>query len=186
MKKLNTKGFFLSETIIVATVVTAVVTMLYATVIGLLGNYNKRSYYNSVSSLYAADNIRTLMYSKGIDYFVDKMGSNKYYSVTCADFADAASPGTEELCNFIYNYGTTENYVGTEVIDKVIFTKYDITPLKGFEDSVIKEGTTTDYIDTIPVVTGTEDYRIILILKERDIDEAKSKYWYTTLKVVRW
>lgn len=184
MRKINNKGFFLSETLIVATVVTAVVTLLYVTVIGLLNNYNKRLYYNNVSSLYAADNIRTLMYNKGIDYFKGKLGPNKYYLVTCGDFADATYPGEEELCNYVFNYGDTGNEIGNIVIDKVIFTKYDITPLRGFSDSVITEGTTTDYINTIPIVTDTNDYRIIVILKERNIETSKSKYWYTTLKVI--
>lgn len=186
MKKMNNEGFFLSETLIVATVVTAVVTLLYITIIGLLNSYSKRTYYNNVNSLYAADNVRTLMYEKGIDYFIEKLGTNKYYSVTCNDFADATYPGEEELCNYVYNYGQKGNEIGSIVIDKVIFTKYDITPLKGYSDTTtIIEGTTTDYINTIPIVTGTNDYRIILILKQRGIEQKKSKYWYTTLKVIR-
>ncbi len=184
MRKINNRGFFLSETLIVATVVTAVVTLLYITVLGLLNNYNKRSYYNNVSSLYAADNIRTLMYNKGIDYFKSRLGSNKYYSVTCSDFIDPSYPGEEELCNYVFNYGEVNNEIGNVVIDKVIFTNYDITALRGFSDSVITEGTTTDYISTIPIVTNTSYYRIIVILKERNIENSKSKYWYTTLKVI--
>lgn len=184
MRKINNRGFFLSETLIVATVVTAVVTLLYVTVIGILNNYNKRSYYNNVSSLYAADNIRTLMYNKGIDYFKEKLGVNKYYSVTCNDFSDPTYPGEEELCNYVFNYGQVNNEIGSIIIDRVIFTNYDITPLRGFSDSVITEGTTTDYISTIPIVTNTGDYRIIVILKERNMDSSSSRYWYTTLKVI--
>lgn len=205
MRKMDNKGFFLSETLIVATVVTAVVTLLYVTIIGLLNNYSKRSYYNNVSSLYAADNIRTLMYNKGISYFVDKLDENKYYLVTCDDFKDATYPGEEELCKYVFNYGEKDivekdengnpkkdkegnliirdNNIGSIIIDKVIFTKYDITALKGFSDSIITEGTTTDYINTIPIVEGTSDYRIIVVLKDRE-ESKNRKYWYTTLKVI--
>lgn len=191
MKKLNKKGFFLSEALIVGVVVTAVITVLYVGIINILNSYNKRAYYNNVSSLYTLDNIRSLMYDKGISYFVEKLGSDRYYLVTCDDFANPTSPGIEELCKYVYNFGSNEQPVGSTVVDKVLFTRYDISNLKGFSDDVITEGTTTDYIDALPIVADTNDYRLILILKERPdgtTPEAKldltSKHWYTTLKVV--
>ena len=47
----------------------------------MVKTYAMTVYYNNVSSLYAADNITTLMYNKGISYFVDKLGENiKLYS----------------------------------------------------------------------------------------------------------
>ena len=187
MKKLNKKGFFLSESLIVGAVVTAVVTLLYLSIMGILNNYSKREYYNNVSTLYTADNIRSLMYDKGIGYFIEKLGSQRYYLVNCGDFQDSTSLGEEELCEYIFNFGTREQEIGDVVVDKVIFTNYDVTQIKGYSDEVaILEGTTTDYISTIPIVRDTNDYRIIVILKERPNNgnsNSSSKYWYTTLKI---
>ena len=52
MKKINSKGFALAETLIVTVFLMVIFTMIYANFVPLVGEYEKREYYDDVNGKY--------------------------------------------------------------------------------------------------------------------------------------
>lgn len=60
MKKLNTKGFALVETLIVSVFVMGIFILLYTNFYPLIGEYEKREGYDTISAVYKTDIIKRL------------------------------------------------------------------------------------------------------------------------------
>ena len=104
MKKINSKGFVLAETLIVAVFLMAIFTMIYANFYPLIGEYEKRENYDDVDGKYTAYWIKKLVESNG--YVLDTDGINMmnkfgYVRFECSDMS--ADNNQREMCISLVN-----------------------------------------------------------------------------------
>lgn len=100
MKKMNSKGFVLAETLIVTVFLMIIFTMLYSNFYPLIGEYEKRENYNDVNGIYAVYWLKRMIESP--DYIVsnatqkNRFASHGYIRFNCSDIA--ANSNTQQLC----------------------------------------------------------------------------------------
>ena len=68
MKKLNTKGFALVETLIVSVFVMGIFILLYTNFYPLIGEYEKREGYDTISAVYKTDIIKRYLSNSGVTF----------------------------------------------------------------------------------------------------------------------
>ena len=91
MKKKNTKGFMLIETLIVTVFVAGVLIFMFVQFSKLSISYNEYYNYNTTESMYALDDIKHYIVSDSLIYtkIQTEIDSNKYLDITdCSDVAN--------------------------------------------------------------------------------------------------
>lgn len=84
MKKLNSKGFVLMETLIVAVFVVSIFTFLYSTMVPLTAYYESRNIQeNNLGNLYKVYNIRNHIYKYDMERY-DSIFQNNYGTYNCS------------------------------------------------------------------------------------------------------
>lgn len=114
MKKINNKGFFLVETVIVATFVCSVLIFLFIQIRNINKNYQRSFSYNTVNSLYSLDNFKLFLKDNGLDTIKNSLGGSTYY----IDLSNCSGVTEINYCESIYE---------KLKIDKIIMVKEDMT-----------------------------------------------------------
>ena len=107
MNKLTKKGFFAVETLVVVTIAITVLTIFYRQISVLYNNYEDSFYYNRISGLYAANNIKVFLKQEGIP----SLGNNEIINITNHSFPND---------NFYQKLLVISN------VDQVYLTKYNL------------------------------------------------------------
>lgn len=161
MKNLNTKGFFMIETIAVIGIAATILVILYSQINLLFSNYERNAKYNTVESIYAVCNIKTYIDENYMeDLLTDLTASGPMLDIT--DY-----------------YFDSDDYYDSLVTDlnirKVYFTPYNINNvITNYADYDIN-ASFLNYLKTIKVSDDkTDTYRIIVILNS---DEYASVYF---------
>lgn len=146
MKKMNNRGFMLTETLIVATFLVTTLLFIYLQFNNVVKTYDTSFEYNTVNGLYAVNNIANYINSDGIDALKNAISSSEYVNITsCSDI-----------------YFTETNYCQTLLenlkVKTVLFTKEDLTGLKN--SSTDLDQTMIDFINYINY-EKIEAYRIV-------------------------
>lgn len=169
MKKVK-NGFMLVETLIVSTLVSTILVMLYVQFNNIIKNYYKNFDYNNVNSLYATNNIKKFIlqdndgdfYSNLKIYLNQNIESNSgsYLKIiTNCDDNNNISYRTN-LCE---SFSTLTNFYG---IKQIIFT----TEVTNFSDSEYKELNSPNFTNFIKnlgtnssaTASESNSYRIIV------------------------
>lgn len=169
MIKLNTKGFFLAETIVVIGIVAAVLILFYSQISVFYRNYERRSNYNTVEALHASHNIKIYM-------------KQNYVESLLTDLYVSDSP-LLDITN--YNFDISGYYSGLVndlKIKKVYFSPYNINEaIDNYMDYNIDAGL-LKYLQTLRVNNTVEDtYRIIILLDNGAYANTLINYEMTTL-----
>lgn len=171
MKKLNTKGFALVETLIVSVFVMGIFTLLYTNFYPLIGEYEKREGYDNIDSVYKTDLIKRFL-SNNQGVLQVNVNPKKLNCTEAGSF-------TGECRNLMTSLGDPEVYI----------TNYKITELKKNIDSTSLDSGLKEYIKYLPNYEINKygyNYRIIAKYK-KDIKEGtentESVYEYATLGV---
>jgi prepilin-type N-terminal cleavage/methylation domain-containing protein len=77
MKKINSNGFFLIETMVVIAIVGIVITYLFSSFSNVYNRFSLSESYNTVAALNAASNIKQYVENKNIEYSV-MLGGKDY------------------------------------------------------------------------------------------------------------
>ena len=85
MKYQNKKGFVLLETLIVTIFTLIIFTVLYTSVVPLLGRYDTLSYYNDLDTTYDLYYIRNMLFN---DSNYESISNLEYKNITCASLND--------------------------------------------------------------------------------------------------
>lgn len=196
MKK-NNKGFVLVETLVVTVFVAAVFLVIYINFYPLVGEYERRDFYDDLDSKYGAywikvflqdDNysfssISTFLNSRGYDFFEGEDGSS-----FCGNF-----PVNSDDRNFCTTMWQRLH------VNKVIVTNYQLdqnsSGIKNFKpiaSSISEFGESFHaYIEFLPdyIVPSVNraKYRVLVEFKRStdSSEEAESYYTYANMEVVR-
>ena len=197
MKK-NNKGFVLVETLVVTVFVAAVFSVIYINFYPLVGEYERRDFYDDLDSKYGAywikvflqdDNysfssISTFLNSRGYDFFEGEDGST-----FCGNF-----PVNSDDRNFCTTMWQRLH------VNKVIVTNYQLdqnsSGIKNFKpiaSSISEFGESFHaYIEFLPdyIVPSVNraKYRVLVEFKRStdSSEDAETYYTYANMEVVRW
>lgn len=145
MKKMNNKGFMLTETLIVSTLLITVLLIVYMQFKTVNRNISNSFSYNNVSSLYNLYNVKLFIEQENFTSIVAVLDTKDYVDITD--------------CSNVYfnNENYCKNIISTASITQLIVAKenlYSIIQNKPFDESM------NDYISKITYETK-EGYRLI-------------------------
>ncbi len=152
MKKLNKKGFFLVETLVVISIVAIVLTLFYRQITNLYFSYEQGFNYDTVQAVHAANNIRIFLEEEGIEEIFTAMGDDTYIDITNYNFSNS---------DF---YSTLKE---KSDIKDIYFTYYDISDLVEMAYDEYFDAALIRYLKTIEVFDLTNPgYRLIITLND--------------------
>ena len=127
MKK-NDRGFMLVEILLVVTVVVTSMIFLYVQISNMDETYDDAFKYNTITSIYAMENIKNFLIDDGIDKVKSVLNSSNYVDLSNCD--------TAYIENVSYCTMLFENIN----VKKVYFTKQNVVPLyeEDFQDNMKK------------------------------------------------
>lgn len=168
---MQAKGFVLTETIIVITVLCIIMITLYAAYSSVLIKVNKKAIYDNTEYIYKTNIIR--------EYLENTLNRDDYESeaiyVVCSN-ANSAPCYRENTSSF--QEGLFKE-LGTEA---VYITEWNSNTLSDLELSVL-EATTQSYIKSLDYNKITDvAYRIIIMFKDENNQSGKNPYQYATLR----
>lgn len=160
MKKIDNRGFMLTETLIVATFLVTTLLFLYIQFNNVTKTYDTSFKYNTVNGLYAVNNIINYIKSDGIDTLKTSVNNVDYIDITeCPD-----------------TYFTEQNYcnilIDTLKIKTVLFTKENLTTLKNNRTAL--DQTMIDFVKFINY-EEVEGYRLIIEFNDNTFASLKIK-----------
>ncbi len=209
MKKLNNNGFVLAETLVVTVFIMTIFTILYNNFFPLIGEYEKREYYDDVDSKYQVFWLKN--FAQHSDFqFPNLAASNGFaeYNITKDtdydnDDDNAANDNDDvnnRFCALFKASAKTQKQMCLEFcrqanVDKIVLTNYNIT---NYKSSVSDEDGWGDYINYLPnyknpSLNGAK-YRVIARFKRQKEDQEilatdtnKEDYFYaySTIEVNR-
>jgi len=127
MKK-NDRGFMLVEILLVVTVVVTSMIFLYVQISNMDETYDDAFKYNTITSIYAMENIKNFLIDDGMDKVKSVLNSSNYVDLSNCD--------TAYIENVSYCTMLFENIN----VKKVYFTKQNVVPLyeEDFQDNMKK------------------------------------------------
>lgn len=198
MKKINSKGFALVETLIVSAFVVGIFTMMFVNFYPMIGEYEKRENYDDISSIYKA-NLFKMLIENNKDYetlkqsCIDKIKEEGLNSTQILNLYAHFFPENKEVS--IKNDDTIVTVNIQEYFDllekqmdmeKIYITSYS---LKNIDTQRIDSGV-KDYIKSLPQFKKNDNNlgcRIIVKFKNdanRESNKGKSnEYSYATIGV---
>jgi len=193
MKKLNSGGFVLAETLVVTVFIMTIFTILYNNFFPLIGEYEKREHYDDVDSKYKVYWLKNFIQHPGYNFTssrtkIKNNGFDEFSTGTTSDnagFCDKFGAGTDQKAICV-------NFWKKAEINKVFITNYNITSFKasrGDEDGF------TDYINYLPNYKNPSlnaaRYRVIaefkMKIESNDTSNTQEDYYfaYSTIEVIK-
>lgn len=162
MKKMNNKGFMLSETLIVATFLVTVLLFLYVQFNKVTKTYDTSFKYNTVNGLYSTNNIINYIKTDGLDNLKIELLNEGI------EFVNITSCHTDYFNETDYCSVLME----TLNIKTAIFTNENLTTLKSIDTGL--EQTMIDFIEYIKF-EEIDGYRVIIEFNDNTFASLKVK-----------
>lgn len=172
--KMNKRAFVLMETIVVVTVLSVILIMLYAAYAKILIDVKKKSLYDNTEYIYKTNLVK--------NYLEDSLDPTTYngssYYIYCSDRIDKKcydETVTNNLENELFH---------TLRVKAVYITLWDVNKISATELASF-EATTRNYIDMMDPKTDSETegkYRIIVMFEQENNDTSMPIYEYATLR----
>ncbi|HHT38808.1 MAG TPA: hypothetical protein GXZ95_05335 [Mollicutes bacterium] len=160
MIKLNNKGFFLAETIVVVGIVAAILVLFYSQISSFYHNYERNSKYNTVEAIHAARNVKIFIeQNQQLNPVTNSINQNTpLIDITTYDF---------ENVNY-YN-----ELIDLLNVKSVFISAYNINDLITNYSSYNIDASFLDFLRTQKVKDDKPNtYRVIVILKNGEYASA--------------
>lgn len=184
MTRMNRKGFLLIESLIVVTFIMTIFTFIYKNSVPLIAEYNRRSGYDDIDSVYAINLMRNLLVQD--DKFDELVSGISDGSVLYKDITDCNLWSQKDMCNTLkeqFNIvpTTTSNDANN---GKIYITRFELSKLKDEVEkgNIFNQNTERGiktYIDYLPNYTTSEvltGYRMIIVRNILYNGEETQKY----------
>ena len=184
MKKLNSKGFVMTETLVVAVFIMGIFGIMYNNYYPLIGEYERREVFDDVDSKYGAFWIKRFIQHNSYDLSAaqkNTINNNGYVLFSCNNINNDYR---KTMCNKLLKELEVKDY---NVQPKVYITKYN---LETFKNNVAADtnyatfsGGFSDYVNFLPLyrVPSLNDaaYRVLI-----EFDRNKNGLNYTTYATI--
>lgn len=183
MKK-NNKGFVLVETLVVTVFVAAVFSVIYINFYPLVGEYERREFYDDIDSKYGAYWIKVFAQRASYDMsrVSSDLASQKYSVFSCSNLSDSDD---RSFC---------EEMWGRLHVKQALLTEYELTNLKSVNSSTLATSlgeSFVSYIEYLPNYTtaslNAARYRILVEFERTgdSMEDDDTYYTYSTMEVVK-
>lgn len=184
MKKLNSKGFVMTETLVVAVFIMGIFGIMYNNYYPLIGEYERREVFDDVDSKYGAFWIKRFIQHSSYDLSAaqkNTINNNGYVLFSCNNINNDYR---KTMCNKLLKELEVKDY---NVQPKVYITKYN---LETFKNNVAADtnyatfsGGFSDYVNFLPLYRvpslNDAEYRVLI-----EFDRNKNGLNYTTYATI--
>ena len=184
MKKLNCKGFVMTETLVVAVFIMGIFGIMYNNYYPLIGEYERREVFDDVDSKYGAFWIKRFIQHSSYDLSAaqkNTINSNGYVLFSCNNINNDYR---KTMCNKLLKELEVKDY---NLQPKVYITKYNLESFKNYVEADTNyatfSGGFSDYVNFLPMyrVPSLNDaaYRVLI-----EFDRNKNGLNYTTYATI--
>ena len=184
MKKLNSKGFVMTETLVVAVFIMGIFGIMYNNYYPLIGEYERREVFDDVDSKYGAFWIKRFIQHNSYNLSAaqkNTINNNGYVLFSCNNINNDYR---KTMCNKLLKELEVKDY---NVQPKVYITKYN---LETFKNNVAADtnyatfsGGFSDYVNFLPLYRvpslNDAEYRVLI-----EFDRNKNGLNYTTYATI--
>jgi len=199
---MNKKGFMFVETIMVITILTSSLIMIYVSFSRVLTSEKRRAAFDDTAYIYHTYYIENFLVSLNLDQYIEK------YLVNNGNKIITINPEDNSLYN-LYNTDGTENvqekakqqfaakiFNESLNVSRIYITYYDVSELKACTNTNGKStcssnsvsalnNMSTNAILYLRTLSGTDSgYRLIVEYAESISDSTQKKYYYNSVKLV--
>ena len=184
MKKLNSKGFVMTETLVVAVFIMGIFGIMYNNYYPLIGEYERREVFDDVDSKYGAFWIKRFIQHSSYDLSAaqkNTINSNGYVLFSCNNINNDYR---KTMCNKLLKELEVKDY---NLQPKVYITKYNLESFKNYVEADTNyatfSGGFSDYVNFLPNYRvpslNDADYRVLI-----EFDRNKNGLNYTTYATI--
>lgn len=194
MLKINSKGFVLVETLVVAVFVAAIFSVIYANFYPIMGEYERREAYDDIDSKYATFWFKRIIQSESVDFtnIQNDITNNSYHYHTfnCSEIV-ASDVTAIKVCNsLVTRFGVEKMYI----TDYKLGNRDDSTDKNNFKGIVEKNDPNVfssglqDYVAYLPTYSKVASlngacYRLVV---EFHNTRDENDYWtYSTIEILK-
>lgn len=193
MLKINSKGFVLVETLVVAVFVAAIFSVIYANFYPIMGEYEKREAYDDIDSKYATFWFKRIIQSDSVNFtnIQNNITNNLYHEFNCSNDIVPSDVTAIKICNsLVTRLGVSHMYITNYKLGNRVDPN-DKNNFKGKVDAnssnVFSSGL-QDYVAYLPTYSKVPSlngacYRLVVEFHNtRDGND----YWtYSTIEILK-
>ena len=188
LKKINNKGFVMTETLVVAVFIMAIFAIMYNHYYPLIGEYEKREVYDDIDSKYAAFWVKRFIQHNSFTLtstMIDEISNNSYTKINCN--SNISDDYRKTMCNRLIKEFQIMDAEGTP---HIYMTKYNLVEFKNKVKADVNydtfSGGLQDYVNYLPEYSkvpslNDADYRIIIEFERKK--NSDKYYAYSTIEV---
>lgn len=193
MLKINSKGFVLVETLVVAVFVSAIFSVIYSNFYPIMGEYEKREAYDDIDSKYATFWFKRIIQSDSVNFtnIQNNITNNLYHEFNCSNDIVPSDVTAIKICNsLVTRLGVEKMYITNYKLGNRTDST-DKNNFKGLVDTnnsnVFSSGL-QDYVAYLPTYSKVPSlngacYRLVVEFHNtRDGND----YWtYSTIEILK-
>ena len=193
MLKINSKGFVLVETLVVAVFVSAIFSVIYSNFYPIMGEYEKREAYDDIDSKYATFWFKRIIQSDSVNFtnIQNDITNNSYHEFNCSNDIVDSDVTAIKVCNsLVTRFGVEKMYI----TDYKLGNRDVSSDKNNFKDIVEKNDPNVfssglqDYVAYLPTYSKVPSlngacYRVVVEFHNtRDGND----YWtYSTIEILK-
>ena len=193
MLKINSKGFVLVETLVVAVCVSAIFSVIYSNFYPIMGEYEKREAYDDIDSKYATFWFKRIIQSDSVNFtnIQNDITNNLYHEFNCSNDIVDSDVTAIKICNsLVTRLGVSHMYITNYKLGNRVDPN-DKNNFKGLVDAnssnVFSSGL-QDYVAYLPTYSKVPSlngacYRLVV---EFHNTRDENDYWtYSTIEILK-
>lgn len=193
MLKINSKGFVLVETLVVAVFVSAIFSVIYSNFYPIMGEYEKREAYDDIDSKYATFWFKRIIQSDSVNFtnIQNDITNNSYHEFNCSNDIVDSDVTAIKVCNsLVTRFGVEKMYI----TDYKLGNRDVSSDKNNFKDIVEKNDPNVfssglqDYVAYLPTYSKVPSlngacYRLVV---EFHNTRDENDYWtYSTIEILK-
>lgn len=193
MLKINSKGFVLVETLVVAVFVSAIFSVIYSNFYPIMGEYEKREAYDDIDSKYATYWFKRIIQSDSVNFtnIQNDITNNLYHEFNCSNDIVDSDVTAIKICNsLVTRLGVSHMYITNYKLGNRVDPN-DKNNFKGLVEAnssnVFSSGL-QDYVAYLPTYSKVPSlngacYRLVV---EFHNTRDENDYWtYSTIEILK-
>lgn len=193
MLKINSKGFVLVETLVVAVFVSAIFSVIYSNFYPIMGEYEKREAYDDIDSKYATFWFKRIIQSDSVNFtnIQNDITNNSYHEFNCSNDIVDSDVTAIKVCNsLVTRFGVEKMYITDYKLGNrdVSFDKNNFKDIVEKNDPNVFSSGLQDYVAYLPTYSKVPSlngacYRLVVEFHNtRDGND----YWtYSTIEILK-
>lgn len=190
MKKLNNKGFVMTETLVVAVFIMSIFAIMYNNYFPLIGEYERREVFDDIDGKYAAFWVKRFIQHDSFvvsSTMINNINTTGYTRISCSNIDPTLNEYRQIMCNRLVDELEVDKSGG---YPHIYLTKYSLVDfknrVKNDQNYTEFSGGLHDYVEFLPEFSKVDSlnfaqYRVIIEFNRKKNDT--NYYAYSTIEV---